>query len=48
MPQATNPSFSPPVEPVLNMGNIQGLAVPGLLKPHQNGGQGLVELPAFR
>ena len=35
MPQATNPSFSPPVEPVLNMGNIQGLAVPGLLKPHQ-------------
>jgi Dyp-type peroxidase family len=35
MPLASNPGFSPPIEPELNMRNIQGLAVPGLLKPHQ-------------
>jgi Dyp-type peroxidase family len=35
MSQSRPASFTAPVEPVLNMGNIQGLAVPGLLKPHQ-------------
>jgi Dyp-type peroxidase family len=35
MAQTAGPPFTPLVEPVLNMGNIQGMTVPGLLKPHQ-------------
>jgi Dyp-type peroxidase family len=34
MSQSSRISFAEPTEPELNMGNIQGLAVPGLLKPH--------------
>lgn len=35
MPESTAKAFVPPLEPVLNMDNIQGLVVPGFTKPHQ-------------